>query len=98
MSFAPKVLDELYPAADFVLLKRVVERLAATSDLPPDAERGRHYLRNLAFMVDIHRSMKDLVSEVVGFELKPSYTLLSFYGPGAGPGLPALPPGPPGGR
>lgn len=83
MSFAPKILDELYPAADFSLLKRVVERLAASPDLPADAERGRRYLRNLSLMVDLHRSMNDMVSEVVGFELRPSYTLLSFYGPGA---------------
>lgn len=81
MSFAPKVLDELYPAADFALLKRYVERLAGLPDLPADADRGRHYLRNLSLMVDIHRNMNELVSEVVGFELKPSYTLLSFYGP-----------------
>ena len=81
--FAPKVLDELFPAADFALLQQYVEKLAGLPDLPADVERGRHYLRNLSLMVDIHRDMKDLVSRVVGFELKPSYTLLSFYGPRA---------------
>lgn len=81
MSFEPIVLDDLYPAADFVLLKRYVETLAAVPDLPADADRGRRYLRNLSLMVDLHRDMKELVSEVVGFALKPSYTLLSFYGP-----------------
>jgi len=83
MSFDPKVLDDLYPAADFALLKRYVESLADLPDLPADVERGRHYLRNLSLMMDIHRNMNAMVSEVVGFELKPSYTLLSFYGPGS---------------